>query len=222
MIRVALRSLVTRVSRFHETSWRSPWCVHVRVATHGLLPIQPTKRLPNVSPAAAASNHLADPFEALYLEHAAPIHRFCLSQTGNAFIAEELTHETFLRALAVDEGLRPSPTQLRPWLVRIARNLAVDHHRRQSRMRTLLARLRGSTTGGADVETIVEQRHDLHRINAALQSLRPRERELIGLRVAADLSYREIADLLGIAEAAAKVAAHRALNRLRTRLEEAP
>lgn len=175
-----------------------------------------------MSPAAAASNHLADPFEALYLAHAAPIHRFCLSQTGSTVIAEDLTHETFLRALAVDERLRPSPTELRPWLVRIARNLAVDHHRHQSRMRTLLARLRGSTRGGADVETIVEQRHELQRVNATLQSLRPRERELIGLRVAADLSYREIADLLGMAEATAKVAAHRALNRLRTRLEEAP
>jgi RNA polymerase sigma-70 factor (ECF subfamily) len=171
---------------------------------------------------AAASNHSADPFEALYLDHAAHIHRFCLSQTGNGVIAEDLTHETFLRALAVDEGLRPSPTELRPWLVRIARNLAVDHHRRGSRMRILLTRLRGSTTGGADIETIVEQRHDLHRVNAALQGLRPRERELIGLRVAADLSYREIAAVLGIAEATAKVATHRALNRLRTRLEDAP
>jgi RNA polymerase sigma factor (sigma-70 family) len=51
--------------------------------------------------------------------------------------------------------------------------------------------------------------------------MRPRERELIGLRVAADLSYREVGELMGMSEPAAKVATHRALRRLRERLGKA-
>jgi RNA polymerase sigma-70 factor (ECF subfamily) len=59
-------------------------------------------------------------------------------------------------------------------------------------------------------------------VQIELQQLRRRERELIGLRVAADLSYRDIGAILGISEDAAKVATHRALTRLRAHLEETP
>jgi DNA-directed RNA polymerase specialized sigma24 family protein len=48
---------------------------------------------------------------------------------------------------------------------------------------------------------------------------RPAPRQVIGLRVAADLSYREMAEVLGTSEAAAKMATHRALTKLRARLE---
>jgi DNA-directed RNA polymerase specialized sigma24 family protein len=59
-------------------------------------------------------------------------------------------------------------------------------------------------------------------VAAALAGMRRRDRELIGLRVAADLSYRVVGELLGMSEPAAKVATHRALGRLRERLGRVP
>lgn len=160
-------------------------------------------------------------FAELYREHAAHVHRFCLSQVGDAGVAEDLTHETFLRVFGVEAGRRPSG-DLRPWLIRIARNLCVDHHRRGGRMRRLLTRLRSTPAAAPSVELVAEERELLRRVQIELQQLRRRERELIGLRAAADLSYRDIGAILGISEDAAKVATHRAFTRLRAHLEETP
>jgi RNA polymerase sigma factor (sigma-70 family) len=73
-----------------------------------------------------------------------------------------------------------------------------------------------------DVEKLVQDRAELQRVNAAIGKLGNRERDLIGLRVAADLSYREVADVLGISEQVAKVATFRALKKLRLKLEDLP
>jgi len=71
-----------------------------------------------------------------------------------------------------------------------------------------------------DVEVLAHHHSELERATAAIARLRTRERELIGLRVAADLSFREVATLLGISEEAAKVATRRALRKLRSKLED--
>ena len=160
-------------------------------------------------------------FDELYREHAAHVNRFCLSQVGDAGVAEDLTHETFLRALGVDVARRPSG-ELRPWLIRIARNGCIDHHRRRSRLSRILTHWSGVAAAAPSVERIAEDRDRLRQVQAELQRLGRRERELIGLRVAADLSYRDIAEILNIGEDAAKVATHRALTRLRGQLQEVP
>jgi RNA polymerase sigma-70 factor (ECF subfamily) len=156
------------------------------------------------------------PFEEVYRCHAAGVHRFCVSQVPDRALAEDLTHETFVRAFVAYERVGPDLDSARAWLLAIAHNLCADHHRRHRRWRGLLARL--TDRSSADVEAIAEHRVDLVRVTAALASFRERERQLIGLRVAADLSYREIAEVLRITEAAAKVGTHRALTKLRARL----
>jgi RNA polymerase sigma-70 factor (ECF subfamily) len=85
-----------------------------------------------------------------------------------------------------------------------------------------MLRLQRAPRRHSDVEVDAEQRDQLRRVSAALATLRSRDRELIGLRVAADLSYRQIADVLGSSESVVKVATHRALTKLRIRLEEKP
>ena len=173
------------------------------------------------SPARAKTQAEPPPdFADLYCEHAGAVHRFCLSQVGDNGTAEDLTHETFLRALRAGSR-RPPATEVRPWLILVARRLCIDHHRRNGRVRRLLANLQYTPPAIPSVELVAEERELLHRLQASLQRLKRRERELIGLRVAADLSYREIAEILQLHEGAAKVATHRALTRLREYLQEA-
>jgi DNA-directed RNA polymerase specialized sigma24 family protein len=64
-----------------------------------------------------------------------------------------------------------------------------------------------------NVEAVAEQREQLRSVERALASLRPRERELIGLRVAAGLSYREMAQIAGGTEQICKVATRRSSSR---------
>ena len=159
------------------------------------------------------------PFEEVYRSHAGSVHRYCLSQVYEPAVAEDLTHETFARAFVAYPRIGPDLTSARAWLLTIARNLCADHHRLRSRWRRLVSRGVEGPPATGSVETAVQQRVDVERVTRALAGFRERERQLIGLRVAADLSYREIAELLGTSEAAAKVATHRALAKLRARLE---
>jgi RNA polymerase sigma-70 factor (ECF subfamily) len=164
---------------------------------------------------AAAAQH----FDDLYRCHAGSVHRFCLSQVGDPALAEDLTHDTFARAFAAHERVDPDPATVRTWLLAIARNLSTDHHRRRGRWGRLLLGMKAPAAGD-DVETLAQHRADIERVTAALATLSRRDRQLIGLRVAADLSYREIAEVMGSSEQVVKVATFRALTRLRARLED--
>jgi RNA polymerase sigma-70 factor, ECF subfamily len=168
----------------------------------------------------AAAHVALPPFEQLYTSHVASVHRFCLSQVGEAAAAEDITHDTFIRAYAAYQRVRPAEGIARTWLISIARNLSTDHHRRHGRWRRLLERQRRVVAEQRDLESLAEERSQLRVVAAALAGMPPRDRELIGLRVAADLSYREVGELMGMSEPAAKVATHRALRRLRERLGE--
>ena len=159
------------------------------------------------------------PFEEVYRWHAGSVHRFCVSQVYDPTAAEDLTHETFVKAFVAYQRVGPDLTSARAWLLSIARNLCADHHRRRGRWRRLLSRLVERQSAMATVETMAEHRVAIERVTTALAGFRDRERQLIGLRVAADLSYREMAEVLGTSEAAVKVATHRALTKLRARLE---
>jgi RNA polymerase sigma factor (sigma-70 family) len=153
----------------------------------------------------------------LYAEHAATIQRFCVSQVGFA-AAEDLTHETFMRAWSRSREEFPAGDATKRWLIAVARNLCVDHLRRRSRRKRLVEQLRQAPRASQNVELEYIRRLDLETVQRALDGMRPRDRELVGLRVAAGLSYREIAEITGSSEQIVKVATFRALGRLRSHL----
>jgi RNA polymerase sigma factor (sigma-70 family) len=162
------------------------------------------------------------PFDDVYATHAASVYRFCLSQLGDADTAADLTHDAFIKAFAAYKRVRPDSASIRTWLLSIARNCCIDRHRQNGRWRLLFRHLQQSRDRPIDVEKLVHDRAELQRVNAAIGKLDSRDRDLIGLRVAADLSYREVAGVLGISEQVAKVATFRALKKLRLKLEDTP
>src|SRR5215469_14134550 len=97
------------------------------------------------------------PFEEVYRRHAGSVHRFCMSQVYDPAAAEDLTHETFVKAFVAYQRVGPDLTSARAWLLTIARNLCTDHERHRGRWRRLLSRLveRPSATGNV-VETVAE------------------------------------------------------------------
>jgi RNA polymerase sigma-70 factor, ECF subfamily len=160
------------------------------------------------------------PFDDVYTSHAANVYRFCLSQLGDAEAAADVTQDAFIKGFSAYQRVSPDPETTRTWLISIARNCCVDYRRQNGRWQRLLRRLERFRESPLDVEVLAHHHSELERATAAIARLRTRERELIGLRVAADLSFREVATLLGISEEAAKVATRRALRKLRSKLED--
>ena len=154
-------------------------------------------------------------FEEVYRRHAAPLYRYCLSQLGDPQLAEDVAADAFTAAFAAYRRVRPDPAGVRAWLFRIARNAAIDQRRRSKRSRHASALLAAGTVEGASVETRAELRGDLRAVITAVAALPHKERQLVGLRVAAGLPFSEVAMVMGMREAAARQATHRALAKVR-------
>jgi RNA polymerase sigma factor (sigma-70 family) len=166
----------------------------------------------------AASAQSRPTFAEVYERHADTVYRFCLSQLADPHAAEDAAADAFTIALAAYERVDPDEGVLY-WLLAIARRVVSGHRRRGLTRQRLQARIRLAAPPDPDVGEVAATRDDLREVIAAISHLRSRDRLLVGLRLAAHLSHAEIAEVMGMSEASARVATHRAVGRLRTGLE---
>ena len=129
--------------------------------------------------------------------------------------AEDVTSETYARALRARDTYDPARGTPVAWLIGIARRCLAE----AVAARPLLSAERLDVADAGDLEERSVRRLTLA---AAVASLDEREQELIALRFGADLSARRIGEILGLRTNAVEVALHRALLRLRDRLEAGP
>jgi RNA polymerase sigma-70 factor (ECF subfamily) len=136
--------------------------------------------------------------------------------------ARDLTQRTFLRAFeAARRSLRRGPENAVPfrrWLVRVAVNLAKNH--RRDAQRAVASPLEAAEHVGVAATAPDALIHDerTRRLRAAVLALPRRQREVLTLRLDAELPFAEIADTLDITENAAKVSFHHATRALRAAL----
>jgi RNA polymerase sigma-70 factor (ECF subfamily) len=155
-------------------------------------------------------------FSDLYRAHLKDVYSYAYYRVGNHHDAEDLTEQTFLqayrhyeRALAESQG-RP----LRPWLIRIAHNLAANYYRDRSRRPQTALDDAGPLAAAHTTEGLVEDRDDLKRILECVQRLPDDRREALIMRFALGMDNREIARAMGRTDGATKVLLHRAIKQL--------
>lgn len=144
--------------------------------------------------------------ESLFDRYRLPVYRFLRRLLRDEAVAEDLTQETFLRALG---GRYQADGHERAWVFQIARNLARDHARAGSR-RPALVELTDVTASG-DFTRATE-------LDAALASLGEDDREVFLLKEIGGLSYGEIADACNLTPDAVRSRLHRTRLTLRSAL----
>ena len=161
-------------------------------------------------------------FTELYRAHLRDVYSYSYYRIGNHHDAEDLTEQTFLqayrhfaRARAESNG-RP----LRPWLIRIAHNLAANYHRDRSRRPQTHLEDAAIISAPHGTEQIVEEREEVQAVLAGVAGLPDDRREALIMRFAIGMDNREIARALGRSEGATKVLIHRAIRQLEQRLSE--
>ena len=164
--------------------------------------------------AAAQENPAA--FGSLYDRYLQPVYRYLYSRLGNAPEAEDVTSQTFIAAYEALPRYREQG-QFAAWLFRIARSKMNDHFRRNRFEVGLEAAER--TAAGDDTLSAVIQDEELNRLQSLIKKLNPEEQDLIRLRYVADLSFAEMASLLGKREEAVKKSLYRLLERLKGQME---
>jgi len=155
-------------------------------------------------------------FSELYRTHLRDVYSYAYYRVGNHHDAEDLTEQTFLqayrhfaRAQQESDG-RP----LRPWLIRIAHNLAANYYRDRARKPQSSIEDAEVISAPHTTETLVEGRDELERILAGVQQLPDDRREALIMRFALGMDNREIARALGRTDGATKVLLHRAIRQL--------
>ncbi len=159
---------------------------------------------------------LDDQFSRLYRAHLRDVYSYSYYRVGNHHDAEDLTTQTFLQAYRhFERAQRESAGRpLRPWLIRIAHNLAANYYRDRSRRPQTSMEDAGPLAAIHSTELLVEDRDDLARILRCVQQLPDDRREALIMRFALGMDNREIARALGRTDGATKVLLHRAIRQL--------
>jgi RNA polymerase sigma-70 factor (ECF subfamily) len=150
--------------------------------------------------------------------HAAALARFAASQ-GVRDDIDELVQDTFVRAFAAIETFR-ADSSFRTWLFTIERRLILDRRRAQRRRRDDAEVDERDAATGYDALDVLVANETAQRIREAVSRLSPMQRNVFTLRVTEGLSYKEIAELLGSTEGAARVHYHNALQAVKELLNE--
>ena len=125
--------------------------------------------------------------------------RTAIYRVGNHHDAEDLTEQTFLQAYRhFERALRESDGRpLRPWLIRIAHNLAANFYRDRSRKPESAIEDASMISTPHTTESLVEGREELKAILDGVQRLPDDRREALIMRFALGMDNREIARALG-------------------------
>ncbi|MCZ7544875.1 MAG: RNA polymerase sigma factor [Anaerolineae bacterium] len=164
---------------------------------------------------ARAQNGDEAAYRAIIEAYREPVFRLAFLILGDADDAQDVAQETFIRAWgALDRFDRARP--LRPWLLRIAANLARNRRRSAGRYWAMVRRVAQQSPGRAPMlETQNVQQDESVALWRAVRRLKPPAQQVIYLRYFLDLSVEETAAALDIQPGTVKSRQHRALQQLR-------
>lgn len=157
---------------------------------------------------------------ALFVAYRRELEVYLARQVRCPDTAADLLQETFARV--AQHGAGTGLTNVRAYLYRTARNLVIDHFRREERRQTYSLppdRLAHLPDPAVRVDLALEARQKLAALQAAMEELPPRTREIFQLNRIEGLTYGEVAGRLGISESSVQKHLARALLHAMQRLK---
>lgn len=158
--------------------------------------------------------------EELYGAYFKTVYRFALGLTGNTHLAEEITSETFFKAIEGAERFR-GDCEVRVWLCQIAKNTYFSHLKKSRKsLRLEDTALESLPDPAAPLDTRLSEGEEAAQIRRILHTLPQPYQEVFMWRVLGELSFREIGGLFEKTDNWACVTYHRARKMIQQRLEE--
>ena len=159
-------------------------------------------------------------FEQLYSTYFSDVYKYIFRLSGNEHVAEEMTSDTFFRAMKSIDSFR-GDCDVRVWLCQIAKNCYYSDKKKSNRIEDApeeaVQELPDLALGVAEEYA---QRDEIERIQKVLHTVEEPYKEVFMWRVYADLSFQQIAQIFGKTENWACVTYHRARKKILERLEE--
>ncbi|HSM55471.1 MAG TPA: sigma-70 family RNA polymerase sigma factor [Candidatus Sulfomarinibacteraceae bacterium] len=140
---------------------------------------------------------------AIYDAYKQKVQRYLYYRIGNLHTAEDLTTEVFLRVIENLPAYRFQEAPFQAWVFQIARNLAVDHFRRQQH-RNHLPLDTTLPANGDGPDALAARSVTSEQLSSALHQLTDGQRDVIVLRFIAEMTIADVAQALGKSESAVK------------------
>lgn len=158
-------------------------------------------------------------FEKIYNEYFNDVYLYIKRLSGDEHIAEDITSETFFKALKSIDSFR-GECEIRVWLCQIAKNSYYTYVKKNSKVQNVdEAELINLSDNKNNVENEVQSKLQAFAIQKVLHEIDEPYREVFMWRVYADLSFKEIAGIFNKNENWACVTYHRARKLIKERLE---
>lgn len=156
----------------------------------------------------------------IYSTYFKPVYLYVMQLCGNEHIAEEITSETFFKAVRAVDSFR-GDCEMRVWLCQIAKNTYCSYLKRNSRVSHIEeANLQDTADPNGFVEEHFSEQAEVRQIRMILHGMSEPYKEVFMWRVFGELSYKEIGELYGKTANWACVTYHRARKMIQRRLEE--
>jgi RNA polymerase sigma-70 factor, ECF subfamily len=152
-------------------------------------------------------------FGQIYDRYIRTIYDFIYFKTRHKETAEDLTSQTFFKALKNISSV-DSNRSIHSWLYKIAHNTVLDHYRTTRRQEDIDDCY--DLSDDTDVVGTLDNAEEVKKVKGYLHELTPLERDIVIMRVWQELSYKEIAEVIGKTEANSKMIFSRTLKKLRT------
>ena len=156
-------------------------------------------------------------FEKIYIRYFNDVFLFLKKMSKDESIAEEITSETFFKAMRSIDNFR-GETDVRVWLCQIAKNCYFSYLKKQQRIENI-----DDLDFPDNQDTIEEQilkQYDVMQIHLQLHNLAEPYKEVFMLRVFGELSFKQIADIFQKTDNWACVTYHRARNKILMQMED--
>lgn len=152
-------------------------------------------------------------FGKLYDRYIKKIYNFIFFKTFHKEIAQDLTSQTFFKALEKIDTFDATKGEFSSWLFRIAQNLVIDNFRREKPQIDISEMF--SLAGKESISQQTDNAQLLEKIENYLKTLEKHQREIVIMRVWDGLSYGQISEILGRTEASCKMMFSRTMSKLR-------
>ncbi|WP_336511523.1 RNA polymerase sigma factor [Alteribacter salitolerans] len=155
-------------------------------------------------------------FESIYNQYFREVYLFVLKLCRNEKVAEEITQETFYKALKGIDHFN-GRCRVNVWLCQIAKNTYFTYLNRQKRFDTEGIK---DKAGGNTIETLIVNKEETFRIHKVLHSLEEPYKEVFTLRVFGELSFKQISELFQKTESWGRVTYYRGKQKIQEKLKE--
>lgn len=159
-------------------------------------------------------------FEEIYQMYFRDVFLFLKGLSKNSNLAEELTEETFFKALSAMDSFEEK-CDIRVWLCQIAKNLYYSYLRKNNKLESL--EQEDNISFVSHVKTVEENmlnKEDAIHIHQIIHNMEEPYKEVFSLRIFGELSFKQIGNIFGKTENWACVTYHRARSKIQQEMEE--